>query len=287
MLKTLLYLLKGEKRKMNFWFVIHDIKSYRQHADWIGCKVKDPGIQKPKYGPFINIKKDDKIVYYTKKDALIVGIFEVVSEIKYIKDDADWGEIMVFEIKPDIMPSDNYALDFKALLDDPNTEFELFMEKEKWMYQIWGHTCRPLPRSDFEQIQKSIVNRKHLKKLSSEIAEERLITKIGRPLPTIGLLYEPIDEFGVVFLFSKHHRRLGFPFILRIGREFPDATVLDENAETKHVELEFKSSNFKMHNHDPNKCDYIVCWEHDWEDFPADQIQVIELRDALRDLFGW
>lgn len=263
------------------------MQSYRDHPELIGCRVKDPGIQKPKYGPFNDIKKNDKIVYYTKGDKLIVGIFDVVSEIKYLKEDPKWPEIMVYEIRPAIIPPEGYTLDFKALIDDPYTKFELFSEKDKWMYQLWGHTCRSLPKEDFELIKNTILQRKHLKRIGRKVDEEKLITKIGRPLPTIGLLYEPVDEFGVVFLFSKHHRRLGFPFILKIGNTFPDATVLDENAETKYVELEYRSLNFKVHNHDPNRCDYIVCWEHDWDDFPANRIQVIELKDALRDLFGW
>ena len=45
---------------MNFWFVIQDLQSYTQHADWIGCKVNEQGLQKPKYGPFNIIKNVTK-----------------------------------------------------------------------------------------------------------------------------------------------------------------------------------------------------------------------------------
>ena len=270
-----------------YWFVIHDLESFGKHSDLIGSRVKEPGVQKPSYGRFGEIKKGDKIVYYAKGDMVVVGIFEVTSNMEYRKDDPEWGEIMVFKIKPETMPPEGYALNFKALIEDPTVTFRLFREREKWRYQIWGHTCRPLPPKDFEIIKNNILSRNHLAKMAVKVPEEKVVRRIGRPFPTIGLLYQPIDEFGVVFLFSKHHSKLGFPFILRIGNKFPDATVLDENGEMKYVELEYRSSNFKLHGHDPKKCDYIVCWEHDWDDYPSDSIQIIELKDALKDIFRW
>lgn len=270
-----------------YWFVVHDLESFRQHPDLIGSRVKEPGVQEPSYRRFGEIKKGDRIVYYAKGDMVVVGIFEVASNMEYRKDDPEWGEIMVFKIDPVTMPPKGYALNFKALIDDPTVTFRLFREKEKWRYQIWGHTCRPLPPEDFEIIKNNILSRNNLAKMAVKVSEEKVLRRIGEPFPTIGLLYQPIDEFGVVFLFSKHHSKLGFPFILRIGNKFPDATVLDENGEMKYVELEYRSSNFKLHDHDPKKCDYIVCWEHNWDDYPSESIQIIELKDALKDIFRW
>jgi hypothetical protein len=43
------------------------------------------------------------------------------------------------------------------------------------------------------------------------------------------------------------------------------------------VEFEYKSSNFSQHHHDPNQCDMIICWEHDWSECPKN-IEVIELK---------
>ena len=40
------------------------------------------------------------------------------------------------------------------------------------------------------------------------------------------------------------------------------------------IEFEYKSRNF---NHDPRKCDWLVCWEDNWADAP-EHLQVIELR---------
>jgi hypothetical protein len=41
--------------------------------------------------------------------------------------------------------------------------------------------------------------------------------------------------------------------------------------------LNFKSSNFKVHGHDPALCDCIVCWHHDCPTIPR-RIEVIELK---------
>ena len=46
------------------------------------------------------------------------------------------------------------------------------------------------------------------------------------------------------------------------------------------VEFEYQSSNFPKHNHDPNQCDTIICWEHDWSECPKN-IEVIELKKFI------
>lgn len=111
--------------------------------------------------------------------------------------------------------------------------------------------------------------------------------KIGAPLSGTDLLYEPIDEMGVVYLFSKYHRQLGFPYVKQIRGAFPDAEVLDHDGKVKMVEFELLSSHFAQHGHDSSKCDFIVCWEHDWIDMPREvesKVTVIPLKEALPDL---
>jgi hypothetical protein len=49
------------------------------------------------------------------------------------------------------------------------------------------------------------------------------------------------------------------------------------------IEFEYKSLDFKNHQHDPNQCDIIVCWEHNWKECP---IEVIELKTALSKLLA-
>ncbi len=46
------------------------------------------------------------------------------------------------------------------------------------------------------------------------------------------------------------------------------------------IEFEFRSSDFKRHKHEPDKCDIIVCGKHDWKDCP-NNIFLIELKSRL------
>jgi hypothetical protein len=47
------------------------------------------------------------------------------------------------------------------------------------------------------------------------------------------------------------------------------------------IELEQYSRNFVTHLHDPNKCDLIVCWEHNWPECP---LEVIALKTEFERL---
>ena len=51
----------------------------------------------------------------------------------------------------------------------------------------------------------------------------------------------------------------------RLPTRYPDAILIDlETNKTLNVEFEEYSSDFKIHGHDPLKCDLIICWIHDW-----------------------
>ena len=107
----------------------------------------------------------------------------------------------------------------------------------------------------------------------------------SRPLPlkNAPLPYAPKGEAGVVFLFASIFKRLGLR-IEEIGAAYPDCIaykqVGDHEKEVR-IEFEYKSSNFRIHGHDPKGCNCIVCWHHDWHDVPR-RIEVIELKK----LFG-
>jgi hypothetical protein len=58
-----------------------------------------------------------------------------------------------------------------------------------------------------------------------------------KPFSPYGLVSEPTYEQEVVFLFSKFHIELGFPIIVRIRDEFPDAEVFNNGKELKRVNL--------------------------------------------------
>lgn len=101
----------------------------------------------------------------------------------------------------------------------------------------------------------------------------------GDVLEDAPLRYAPTNELGVVFLFSK----LASKWRVRVEtvqEAFPDCIAYQKSHGKEkriRIEFEFKSRNFKVHGHDPKKCDWIVCWEHDWLNAPAN-LQIVELR---------
>lgn len=106
---------------------------------------------------------------------------------------------------------------------------------------------------------------------------------VGDPINFEGLIYGPLNENGVIFLFSKIHDKLKIN-IEAIQAAYPDAKARRKTAkgwEDIWIEFEYKSSNFKTHGHDPKECDLVVCWEHDWVDCP---IEVIELRKIIQEI---
>jgi len=99
------------------------------------------------------------------------------------------------------------------------------------------------------------------------------------------LVYEPVNEQGVIFLFAKYHKELGIEYIEGIQQGFPDAFGRRRIGKTEYepvdIEFEFRSLDFKNHQHDPDQCDIVVCWIHNWKECP---IEVIELKTALAKL---
>jgi hypothetical protein len=98
-----------------------------------------------------------------------------------------------------------------------------------------------------------------------------------------GLVYAPMNEAGVIFLFGKVAADLNM-YVEEIKPGFPDCIArrfTGKGWERVRVEFEFCSSSFRQHGHDPRECDVIVCWEHDW---PTCPIEVIELRERTREM---
>lgn len=110
----------------------------------------------------------------------------------------------------------------------------------------------------------------------------------GPPLSFRGLRHGPVNEQGVVYLFGMVSNELGF-LVEAIHGPFPDCIAkrsIDGKGDRWQqvlIEFEYRSSNFREHNHDPNACDVIVCWEHDWPDCP---LEVIELRSIIQQLLA-
>ncbi|HXA86434.1 MAG TPA: hypothetical protein VNZ47_15235 [Candidatus Dormibacteraeota bacterium] len=109
---------------------------------------------------------------------------------------------------------------------------------------------------------------------------------LGPPIRPCGLAYEPVNEMGVMALFCMLSRQLGF-VIESVQSGFPDCEAKIEVAPGRwqhfRIEFEYESRNFKDHRHDPEKCDLIVCWRHNWKDCPPN-LQVLELSQVMRQL---
>lgn len=111
-------------------------------------------------------------------------------------------------------------------------------------------------------------------------------TLYGEPIDFRGLRFAPINEQGVVYLFGMVSRELGF-LIESVRTDFPDcegkrATNADGTRwEHVRIEFEYKSRNFVEHGHNPDDCDMIVCWMHNWADCP---LEVLELKNILPQL---
>lgn len=93
------------------------------------------------------------------------------------------------------------------------------------------------------------------------------------------LRYAPLNELGVVFLFAHLAKRWRLR-IDAIQPTFPDCIAYQKTQDGEkriRIEFEWKSRNFKSHKHNPTKCDWIVCWEHNWPDAPKN-LHIIELR---------
>jgi hypothetical protein len=102
---------------------------------------------------------------------------------------------------------------------------------------------------------------------------------LGAPTGLPAFPYEPVNEMGVMVLFSMMAQQLGF-VIEAVQAGFPDcqAKIEVEPGRWQHfrIEFEYESRGFKLHGHDASQCDLIVCWRHNWKNCPP-HLQVLEL----------
>ncbi|GAG31960.1 unnamed protein product, partial [marine sediment metagenome] len=117
---------------------------------------------------------------------------------------------------------------------------------------------------------------------NNDVEMDKHISNITEGYSQFPLMYSPfvpMNEMGVVMLFSRVHERLGFDRILQIRTKFPDV-IASKEGKTVYIELEYASSGFMHHIDNPARCDFVVCWVKDIE-LP---IPVIEL--SKLDVFG-
>lgn len=111
-------------------------------------------------------------------------------------------------------------------------------------------------------------------------------TIVGKLINFRGLVYAPINEQGVVFLFGKVAHEFGM-YVELIRTGYPDCIakrfVGKDRWEEIKIEFEFKSADFIRHKHKSEDVDMIVCWEHDWADCPK-SIEILELKNEINKL---
>jgi hypothetical protein len=103
---------------------------------------------------------------------------------------------------------------------------------------------------------------------------------MGEPFDRSPMTNAPVNELGVMVLFGMMVAAgLGLQ-VESVQGKFPDCVAKRQVAPGKwqhlRIEFEYESKNFKLHGHDPNGCDMIVCWRHNWKECPAG-IEVVEL----------
>ncbi|MBM5810980.1 MAG: hypothetical protein FJ191_03285 [Gammaproteobacteria bacterium] len=109
---------------------------------------------------------------------------------------------------------------------------------------------------------------------------------VGKLINFRGLVYAPVNENGVIFLFGKMADDLNM-YIETIRPGYPDCVAKRYIGKGKweelRIEFEFRSSDFERHRHHPADCDAIICWIHDWKECPK-HIEVLELQSILPEL---
>ena len=91
----------------------------------------------------------------------------------------------------------------------------------------------------------------------------------------------------MVFLFALISNDLGFK-IENVQTEFPDCTALRKIGPDKfqrvRIEFEMYSKNFSDHGHDSSQCDIIVCWKHNWSEYPKAELEIISIFEEIKEL---
>lgn len=108
----------------------------------------------------------------------------------------------------------------------------------------------------------------------------------GEPIRFRGLLRSPANKAGVIYIFGLIGYELGF-VVKSVMTEYPDCEakrcvdVKNDKWKRLSLQFEYKSSDFLTKGLDPEECDLIVCWLHDWHQSP---LEVLELRSVVSQL---
>lgn len=201
-------------------------------------------------------KKNQKYFPVIEKSVKIIGIFENENEPVELTYSSKYG---------DIYGLTGWFKENKSIPGD-YVKFKILEEEKKFKFSLEKGTGQR-PYKDHTKSYKA----------------GKDISVVGEPINFRGIVYGPLNEQGVVFLFSKIHDDLGIK-IEAVQQAFPDAKARRFNGKgwvEEKIEFEYKSSDFLTHGHDVNKCDIIVCWLHDWKECP---LEAIELKSLIKEL---
>ena len=269
---------------MNYYLVIHTVESFLQHDDMVGYE----GDSIPK--EFAPMQVGDRIVYYCKGDGVITGTYRVVNGPRIIASDAKWeGPHTIVKLKALFRCMPPYYVPLKLLLNEMPRPLSIFPKGRIEGIRLRGRTVVRIKKRDFSAINRYLSSYapKDNDHLFQGVSNE---AGLGKPWNLGVMNYAPTNEQGVVALFVCHMKALGFEKLEFIRQGFPDACALQQTGETfsrKFVEFEYRSSQFRQHVNDEThrryRCDYIVCWEHDYLTCP---VKVIELRKEMRGILS-
>jgi predicted transport protein len=125
-------------------------------------------------------------------------------------------------------------------------------------------------------------------KLRKMIDDKKI--QVGSPINFRGLIYSPINEQGVVYLFGLIAEDLNMR-VESVQQGCPDCTVIQflgkGRWERINIEFEYKSNNFITHGHKTKDVDMIVCWEDDLKEVDKEKLKKegIEIKE-LESLIG-
>jgi len=255
---------------MAFWLIQHNVQAYRQHPNLIGSEY-------PK--KIAKLKKGDKIVYYATGDMVVIGTFEIVSDLFELKNDKAWGNIWVMKIKKRQLSKEPFIPIQNILKEE---KISLFPKGKIKGIQLKGRTAIQISSKDFSSIERYTKKPRMTALLFHEHINDE---KLGEPAELKVIRFTPTNEMGVVVLFTSFMRDLGFDGFEFIRAGFPDACVFEKTETGRHrqyVEFEFRASDFRIHVKNPKhnriRCDYVICWEND---YPLCPVKVIELKKEL------
>lgn len=202
-------------------------------------------------------------------DALFAGWAELVRKLGKIPTVREYTQHSSYSIRP-------LLTRFGSWKDVPLGL--LFYAQENRLEDQWNDVL-DLVRAQHKNSSGRILNVSSLWPSAPVLRDDR--PTFGPPLTLLPLAHAPTNELGVIFLFALLAADLGF-VVLRLQPGFPDCKAMrriDERFwQEVWIEFEYESRNFLAHMHQPEGCDLIVCWEHNWPECP---LEVLELKTAL------